>query len=105
MAKGISKYKLSTRLNTQTKGKTYKQLYKALCAQYHPYLTLPRISVKPRKKLCDFTGMPAPYTCPRTSLRYCNLSVYKYLRSLSSEHNEKYYEIKTYGATMLNNRK
>ena len=29
-------------------------------------------SIRPAKKYCDFHGFPAKYTCPKTSLRYCN---------------------------------
>lgn len=105
MASKLSKYKLSSRLDSYTKGKSLKQMYKSLVARDHPYLSLPRISVKPPKKLCDLTGLPAPYKCPRTALRFYNLSVFKYLRSLSSERSEKYYEMKTYGQNLTNYRR
>jgi len=101
----LSKYKLSTRLNLQVKYKSLKQMYKALSTSYHPYLTLTRISVKPRKKLCDFTGLPTHYMCPRTFLRYYDLSVYKYMISLPSEISENFYDNKMYGMNMLNNKK
>lgn len=101
----ISQYKHSTRATGQAKNKTLKSMYKTMVAQEHPYLALARLSVMPPKKLCDFTGLPAPYTCPRTSLRYFNLSVYKYLRSLSFEHSEIYYGIKTYGKSLPGNKK
>lgn len=105
MNSDLSKYKLLARGSVQTKNRSLKQMYKTMVAQQHSYVTLPRISVRPRKKLCDLTGLPAPYTCPRTLLRFFNLSVFKYLRSLSSEHSEKYYDIKTYGKNMLNNKR
>lgn len=105
MPDDVRRYKLETWGGTQAKSRSLKQMHKAMVAQQHPYLTLPRISVRPRRKLCDLTGLPAPYTCPRTLLRFFNLSVFKYLRSLSSEHSEKYYAIKTYGKTMLNGRR
>jgi INO80 complex subunit C len=101
MAK-LSNYKLSTRLNSQIKYKSLKQMHKALSASFHPYLNLSRISIKPRKKLCDFTGLPAPYTCPKTSLRFYDLSVYKYMGSLPAEICENYYNNKMYA---LNNKK
>lgn len=100
-----SKFKLSTRLDTPTKNKGMKQLYKTLCAQYHPYLTLSRISVKPPKKLCDLTGLPGPYTCPRTSLRFHNLSVYKYLQEIGAEKSEKFFETKNYASNLFNYKK
>ncbi|KAI4291341.1 INO80 complex subunit C [Pancytospora philotis] len=104
-AKDVSRYKLTTRAATPAKNKTLKNMYRAMVAQEHPYLALTKISVMPPRRLCDFTGLPAPYTCPRTSLRFFNLSVYKYLRSLSSEHSENYYSIKMYGKNLQNGSK
>lgn len=104
MAK-LSKYKLSTRLNSQIKYKSMKQMYKSLTLSSHPYLNLPRFSVKHRRKLCDFTGLPTPYTEPRTSLRFYDLSVYKYLQSLSADISEKFYHNKMYGNSLLNYKK
>lgn len=101
----LSKYKLSTRLNSQIKYKSMKQMYKNLAASFHPYLNLPRFSVKPRKKICDFTGLPTSYTDPRSLLRFYDLSVYKYLQSLSAEISEKYYHNKMYGNNTLNYKK
>lgn len=98
----LSKYKLSSRLNTSNKSKSLKQIYKQLVAQNHPYLSLVKFSVKPPMKICDFTSLPAFYKCPKTHMRFYNLSVFKYLRSLNSEHCEKYYEIKTYGFNLQN---
>ena len=101
----LSRYKLSTRLDSITKNKSLKQLHKSLSAQEHPYVSLVRISTKPPRKLCDLTGLPGPYTCPRTQLRYHNLSVFKYLQELSSEHIEKFFEIKNYASKIYNFRK
>lgn len=33
-------------------------------------------SLLPAKKYCDITGLAAPYTDPKTRLRYCNGEVY-----------------------------
>lgn len=96
----LLKYKLSTKLDSQTKFKSLKQMYKSLCNIYHPYLALTRISIKPRRKLCDFTGLPTVYTCPKTFLRFYDLSVYKYMISLPSEISEGFYENKMYGSRL-----
>lgn len=104
MAK-LSKYKLSTRLDSQIKYKSMKQMYKQLSTTFHPYLNLVRYSVKPRRKLCDFTGLPTSYTDPRSSLRFYDLSVYKYLQSLSADLSEKFYHNKMYGHSFLNYKK
>ncbi|KAI5148615.1 INO80 complex subunit C [Enteropsectra breve] len=97
----LNKYKSSTRIGQNIKPKTLKQMYKTLIKQEHPYLALPRIPILPSKRLCDFTGLPAQYTCPRTKLRFYDLSIYKYLRELGSEHSEKYYKMRYYGETLL----
>lgn len=97
---GLSRYKLKEKGSAEFKNKTLRGLYKSMHREQHPYLGIMRISVKPPRKLCDITGLPAPYTCPRTSLRFFNLSVYKYLRSLSSEQHDMFYQIKTYGSTL-----
>ncbi|KAI5170477.1 INO80 complex subunit C [Pancytospora epiphaga] len=101
----VSQYKLSTRQGQPNKYKSLKHIQKNPSFQNHPYFGLSRISVKPLRKLCDFTGLPTHYTCPRTSLRYYNVSVYKYLESLNPEHVESYYRIKTYSKSILNMRK
>lgn len=96
----FSKYKLSTRLNTPIKYKSLKQMHKSLTNSFHPYLNLARISIKPRKKLCDFTGLPCDYTCPRTSLRFFDISVYKYMGDLTPELSERFYYNKMYASSM-----
>ncbi|KAM0681232.1 chromatin-remodeling complex subunit ies6 [Glugoides intestinalis] len=101
----LPKYKKSTRLDAQIKYKSMKQMYKALNLSQHPYLSLSRFSVKPRRKLCDFTGLPSSYTDPRTSLRFYDLSVYKYLQSLPADISEKFYYNKMYGNILFNNKK
>lgn len=93
----LKNLKLSSRLASQIKYKSLKQMTKGLIQSKHPYFCLARLSQKPRKKLCDFTSLPATYTCPRTYLRFFDLSVYKFLSSLSSEVSEKYYDNKMYG--------
>ncbi|KAG0626813.1 hypothetical protein M758_2G153600 [Ceratodon purpureus] len=42
-------------------------------------------SIYPPKKYCDITGFQAPYTDPRTKLRYANAEVFKSIRSLPDE--------------------
>lgn len=101
----ISNYKLSSRLGSQTKYKSLKQMYKFLLSIDHPYLNLARISIKPRKKLCDFTGLPTVYTCPRTFLQFYDLSVYKFMIALPSEISENYYKNKMYGMNLINYKK
>ena len=39
-------------------------------------------SLKPIKKYCDITGLPAKYTEPKSGLHYYDSSVYQYIKTL-----------------------
>lgn len=58
-----------------------------------------RYTVKPKKKLCEFTGLPAQFRCPYTRLYYYDSSVYKHLRQLSSDVITFIYKTKEIGKT------
>uniref|UniRef100_A0A803P8E6 Vps72/YL1 C-terminal domain-containing protein n=1 Tax=Cannabis sativa TaxID=3483 RepID=A0A803P8E6_CANSA len=47
-------------------------------------------SMHPCKKICDITGYEAPYSDPRTNLRYANAEVFKLIRSLPNEYVQRY---------------
>ncbi|KAI3802456.1 hypothetical protein L1987_30588 [Smallanthus sonchifolius] len=47
-------------------------------------------SMHPRKQICDITGFEAPYSDPRTHLRYANTEVFKLIRSLPNEYVQRY---------------
>jgi INO80 complex subunit C len=47
-------------------------------------------SVLPGKKLCDISGFVAPYTDPRTKLRYCDSTMYHVIRTLSDDDVHRY---------------
>jgi len=36
----------------------------------------------PAKKYCDMTGLEAPYTCPRTLMRYSDKATYQAIQDL-----------------------
>lgn len=42
-------------------------------------------SVYPAKRYCDLTGFEAPYTDPRTKLRYASAPLFAVCRTLPSE--------------------
>lgn len=42
-------------------------------------------SLLPAKKYCDVTGLPAPYTDPRTKMRFTNVDVYKVISAMTDE--------------------
>lgn len=45
-----------------------------------------------QKHYCDITGLPAPYTDPKTRLRYHNKEVFDYVRGLNQGAAERYLE-------------
>ena len=47
-------------------------------------------SLLPKKKYCDITGYEAPYTHPRTHLRFCSSLVFHFIQSLSDDDVQKY---------------
>ncbi|XP_057510962.1 protein EIN6 ENHANCER-like [Actinidia eriantha] len=47
-------------------------------------------SMHPCKRICDITGFEAPYSDPRTNLRYANADVFKIIRSLPNEYVQTY---------------
>ncbi|KAJ1960457.1 Co-chaperone [Dispira parvispora] len=51
-------------------------------------------SVLPRPKYCDITGYEAPYTDPKTNLRYCNAQVYQYIQQLPPGTEQQYLELR-----------
>ncbi|KAJ3021192.1 chromatin-remodeling complex subunit ies6 [Thoreauomyces humboldtii] len=56
-------------------------------------------SFRPQKKYCDITGLEcretqAPYTDPKTGLRYHNSDVYQYIRTFQPQHVQAYLELR-----------
>eukprot|EP00899_Mesostigma_viride_P010013 jgi/Mesvir1/19012/Mv12780-RA.1 len=51
-------------------------------------------SMYPAKKYCDITGLKAPYSDPKTKLRYANARAFHYLRHLPEEKIQEYLAIR-----------
>lgn len=49
-------------------------------------------SMAPQKRYCDITGLPAPYTDPKTRLRYHNREVFAIIRSFPQGVAEQFLE-------------
>ncbi|KAJ3048624.1 chromatin-remodeling complex subunit ies6 [Rhizophlyctis rosea] len=47
-------------------------------------------SVTPQKKYCDITGLEAPYTDPKTGLRYHNADIYQFIKTLNQSAVQQY---------------
>ncbi|KAF9764090.1 Chromatin-remodeling complex subunit ies6 [Nosema granulosis] len=76
-----STYKLGNFKNRSMKVFTkdmdiYKMKYMEIASRY---------SERPKKKVCEFTGLPAMFTFPNSRLYYYDSSVYKHIKMLSSD--------------------
>ena len=61
-------------------------------ATYTNIESAPSLHPAHQKPFCDITGLPAPYTDPKTRLRYYNKEVFEVVRSLPQGVAEKYLE-------------
>ncbi|ODH46428.1 hypothetical protein GX48_07498 [Paracoccidioides brasiliensis] len=52
----------------------------------------PSLHPSSQKRYCDITGLPAPYTDPKTRLRYHDKEVFGVVRSLGQGVAESYLE-------------
>ncbi|EPX74635.1 Ino80 complex subunit Ies6 [Schizosaccharomyces octosporus yFS286] len=52
-------------------------------------------SILPQPKYCDITGLPAPYTDPKTRLRYHNKEIYSLIRELPSGVDQEYLKLRS----------
>lgn len=59
-------------------------------ATYTNIESAPSLHPAHQKHYCDITGLPAPYTDPKTRLRYHNKEVFDYVRALSQSMEESY---------------
>jgi INO80 complex subunit C len=50
----------------------------------------PSMHPSSQKRYCDVTGLPAPYTDPKTRLRYHNMEVFHLIRELGQSSTEQY---------------
>ncbi|KAJ3088213.1 chromatin-remodeling complex subunit ies6 [Quaeritorhiza haematococci] len=51
-------------------------------------------SILPAKKYCDITGLEAPYTDPQSGLRYHNMEVFQYIRTLPQHQIQEYLKLR-----------
>ncbi|KAL8729964.1 MAG: hypothetical protein Q9166_004409 [cf. Caloplaca sp. 2 TL-2023] len=61
-------------------------------ATYTNIESAPSLHPAHQKHYCDITGLPAPYTDPKSRLRYHNAEVFQVVRSLPQGVAEKYLE-------------
>ncbi|KAI9887640.1 MAG: hypothetical protein M1823_000504 [Watsoniomyces obsoletus] len=63
-------------------------------ATYTNIESAPSLHPAHQKHYCDITGLPAPYTDPKTRLRYHNKEVFGVVRGLGQGVAEKYLEVR-----------
>ncbi|KAI9816128.1 MAG: hypothetical protein M1832_005135 [Thelocarpon impressellum] len=63
-----------------------------MAATYSNIESAPSLHPAHRKHYCDITGLPAPYTDPKSRLRYHNQEVFRVVRSLGQGVAENYLE-------------
>jgi INO80 complex subunit C len=51
-------------------------------------------SLAPQRRYCDITGLAAPYTDPKTRLRYHNMEVFGAIRNFQQGVAEQYLEMR-----------
>lgn len=91
----INVKKYSTYKQGNFKNKNMRTFSKNLDVYNLKYMEIAnRFSVRPKKKICVFTGLPAMFTCPYTRLSYYDSSVYKHIKTLSSDVINYIYETK-----------
>lgn len=61
-------------------------------ATYTNIESAPSLHPAHQKHYCDITGLPAPYTDPKSRLRYHNKEIFDFARNLSPGVAEKYLE-------------
>ncbi|KAJ2615991.1 chromatin-remodeling complex subunit ies6 [Coemansia sp. RSA 1285] len=57
-------------------------------------------SLKPQKKYCDITGLPAEYTDPKTNIRYHSAEVYQIVRTLPPGTEQEYLALRNASVTL-----
>ena len=100
MKKKSLKFKDSSKslINKKVKFRTLKQLLRTIEKDEPKYFSSQNVvSVRPRKKLCDLTSLPARYTCPKTGLYFYDLSVYEEIGNLRHEMVKRIKELRNYG--------
>ncbi|PWO00761.1 hypothetical protein FA09DRAFT_327488 [Tilletiopsis washingtonensis] len=51
-------------------------------------------SLRPRKKMCDVTGLIAPYTDPKSGLRYHSVEIYKLIKTFGPGVDQQYLSLR-----------
>lgn len=98
MTKYVFKNENKSRINKNIKYRGVKYNYKSLQADNSKYIeNANKMSIKPDVRLCDITGLPGNYKCPRTGLYYYNLDVYEQIKDLKIEVAQSYIALRNIG--------
>ncbi|KCZ76757.1 hypothetical protein H311_02238, partial [Anncaliia algerae PRA109] len=95
------KFKNLKKSNINQKFKTLKQLQKTFETEEVKYMALfTNRSLRPAKKLCDITGLPAKYTCPRTGLFYYDTACYNLICESKIDNIDRIKSLKCFGLSL-----
>ncbi|RVD91280.1 hypothetical protein TUBRATIS_22720 [Tubulinosema ratisbonensis] len=95
------KFKNLQKSHKNNKFKTLKQLQKTMETEELKYMSIfTNKSARPPKKLCDITGLPAKYTCPRTGLYFFDTACYDLICESRMENNDKIKSLRFFGADL-----
>ncbi|RKP38831.1 INO80 complex subunit C, partial [Dimargaris cristalligena] len=86
--KSTKKYKSFKQVLTMEKATTYPIDFPTYWSMEAPP------SILPQPKYCDITGFEAPYTDPKTNLRYHNMEVYQHIQQLPRGTEQQYLELR-----------
>lgn len=89
-SRDLSKLVLENNLKNQRAAANANSSLGAPGATYTNIESAPTLA--PTKHYCDITGLPAPYTDPKTRLRYANREVFQVVRGLGQGVAEMYLE-------------
>lgn len=87
-------FKTGIEYKQEKKPKNLKQLLDSLSSA-HPYNAIKApLTLLPRNKYCDVTGLEAPHTDPKSTLRYHDASVYQLVKELAPPTVQAYLQVR-----------
>ena len=93
-AKPIHWFKSKKVEETYKRPKALKQIIETLPPD-HPYLTCKApLSLLPKNKYCDVTGLETIHTDPKTGLRFYDASCYQLIKQLSPNSVQAYLQVR-----------
>ena len=87
-------FKSGEEYKQEKRPKNLKQLLDSLPGDHAYHATRAPISLRPRNKYCDITGLEGRHTDPKNNLRYHDASVYAFIQDLPQATVQLYLQIR-----------